>query len=411
MRAVKVVKEWLRPCFGRSKPERADINPTDPSHRFGTNGDRRARCIWLAALAGAVVMFVAVSLAHPQFGEDGRYYLLSSISQVLAAVVALAATLPLLFANLSDYLPFCANRLVASWHFRGFVIMYTGTIFFALANLCFKCAPHWLSVVALAAAASCLCSLLPFFLWIADRTRPKNHFYDVLSMADAIVLRYDKVTDTTVLTEPADEVLEHLELIVQAASVAAKNGASSYLSQALISLLLFWLKYDARDVGWAAYRGGEAWGDFMVTNADSYFAVGTAAECVSKVLVRQCWRGSMRPSAGVFGSIAESLTLERVPQDQERIVAVRGLWRLGVVAQHVEPNGATARAVAHQIAIVRADFTTATFPQVFPMFENHARDWFRMFADIDPTQELDGFRLLVVEEHAALRRRLEEAGS
>jgi len=356
-------------------------------------------------------MFVAVTLAHPQFGEDGRYYLLSSISQVLAAVVALAATLPLAFANLSDYLPLCANRLAASWHFRGFVIMYTGTILIALALLCFKCASDWLAVLALAAAAGCLVSLLPYFLWIADRTRPKNHFDVLVSIADAIVLRYDKVTDMTVLAEPAEEVLEHLELIAQAANTAAQRGASGYLSQALISLLLFWLKYDARDVGWAAYRGGKAWGNFTVTNADNYLAIGTAAECVSKILVRQCWPGSMRPSAGVFHSVAEALALESVPQDPGRIVAVRGLWRLGVVAQHIEPNGAGARAVAHQIAVVYADFTTVTFPQTFQMFESHVRDWFRMFADIDPTQELDGFRLLVVEEHAALRRRLEEAGS
>jgi hypothetical protein len=411
MRAVMLVKDWLRPCFGRAKQERGDFNPMDPSHRFVTNGDRRARCIWVAALAGAVVALVTVWLAHPQFGDDGRYYLLSSIGQVLAAVVALAATLPLLFASLSDYLPFCANRLVASWHFRGFCLTYIGSILFALALLCLKCSPAWLTVLAFAAAAGCLTSLLPYFLWIADRTRPRNHFDDVLSMADAIVLRYDKETDPTVLALPADEVLEHLELIVQAANVAAKNGASSYLSQALISLLLFWIKYDERGVEWAKYRGRNTWGNFMVTNAGNYLAVGTSAECAGRAFVRLCWRDGMRPSASVFDSVAESLTLERVLQDEYQIVALRGCWRIGVVAQHMEPNGEAARAVAHKIAVARSEVSEAQLPRLFPMFEHHVVEWFRMFREIDPTKELAGFRQLVIEEHSALQRRLGKASS
>jgi hypothetical protein len=406
VRVVPKVRSWMQPCLGRTKPEKAEFHPIDPSHRFVTYGDRRARCIWLAASMAAVALLVSVLVAHPQFGEDGRYYLLSSIGQVLAAVVAFAATLPLMFAGLSDYLPFCANRLAASWHFRGFVVMFAATILFALALLCFKCAHDWLSVVALAAAAGCLCSLLPYFLWIADRTRPKNHFDDMVSIADAIALRYDKTTDTEVLAEPASEVLEHLELIGQAASVAAQRGASGVMSQALISVLMFWLKYDARRVEWAAERGEMVWGNFMRTNSVSLLAVGTAAECASRLFAKECWSGSLRPSVEVFGSVADSMPSGQSTPDSVSVVALRGQWHLGAVAQHIDANGERPRIVARCIAVAISSIDESKYPQLFGRFESRVNGWFRAFYAIDPTPELVGFRALVVEEHRELLRRL-----
>ena len=117
----------------------------------------------------------------------------------------------------------------------------------------------------------------------------------------------------------------------------------------------------------------------------------------------------MRPSAAVFGDIAESLTGESVSQDSGRIVAVRACWRIGVVAQHNEADGKAARSVAHHIAVTQSEITEDNLPLLFPMFENHVTEWFRMFADIDPTKELAGFRQLVIEEHAVFRHRLAEA--
>ena len=409
MRAVTLAKDWVRPCFGRAKPEKGGFDPIDPNHRFVTNGDRRARCIWLTASAAAVVTFVAVWTANPQFGEDGRYYLLSSISQILAAVIALAATLPLLFAGLSDYLPFCANRLVASRHYRWFVAVFIGSIILALVVLCFKCAPPILTVVSLATAAGCLCSLLPYLLWIADRTRPKNHFDDLQSIADAIARTHEKVTDRSLLAEAAADVLEYLELLTQAASAATLRGGSNYLGQALISVMVFWLKYDARGTEWAANRGALAWRNFLAANDASFLAVDTAAECAARIFVKECWTGTLKPSAEVFGLVADSLPTKRPTQDSSNLVAIRGQWRLGAVAQHVEADGERPRAVARCVAVAIGDIPEVNLQPVCARFEDRVRQWFQGMYQINPSPELTGFHALVIEEHHALRRRLDEA--
>ena len=70
----------------------------------------------------------------------------------------------------------------------------------------------------------------------------------------------------------------------------------------------------------------------------------------------------------------------------------------------MEENGAAARAVAQQIAVVNADMPETNLPQTFPLFEDPIRKWFQMLYQIDPSPELAGFRALVVEEHAAFRR-------
>ncbi len=387
----------------------ASLPPFDPCLRLVTTGDRKAKWIWIASLSFTLLAFVALRLANPQFGSDGMYYLLSSISQVLAAVVALSVTLPLAFAGLSDYLPSFGGRIVASWHLKGFITLFTGTIAFALVMLCFKCAHELLLVAVMAAAAGCLAGLVPYLIWIAERTNPRRHFDCLLSSADTVVHRHAGASDLARLAGPASEVEEYLGLLAQTASVAAQRGTSIYLSDTLIGILIFWLKYDARGHGWAADRGRRAWGNFMLTNSDKYFAIGTAGDCASRLLVRQCWQGTMRPSAAVFGDIAESLTGESVSQDSGRIVAVRACWRIGVVAQHNEADGKAARSVAHHIAVTQSEITEDNLPLLFPMFENHVTEWFRMFADIDPTKELAGFRQLVIEEHAVFRHRLAEA--
>jgi hypothetical protein len=397
---------------GGAQPCRSTVfQPFDPECPFGTTGDRKAKWMWILVAGVAALSFLALWRANLQFGRDGRNYLLSSTAQVLAAVAALSVTLPLAFASLSDYLPSFGERIVASFHFRGFVTLFAGTIAFSLVLLCFASARELLLVTAVAAAIGCLAGVVPYFIWIADRTNPQRHLDGLLSRADAIVRRHETITNLVTLAGPANDVQESLGLMTQIASVATFRGTSSYLSDALIGVLMFWLKYDVRGVGWAADRGREAWGNFMVTNADNYLAVGTAGECASRIFVRQCWQGSMRPSARVFGDVAELLISERIPQDAGRIVAVRGCWRLGVVAQHTEPNGEGARAVAHQIAVTQLDISEENLTRVSPVFEDHVSEWFRMFADTDSTPELAGFRMLVVEEHTALRRRLDIAGS
>jgi hypothetical protein len=364
--------------------------------------------MWAAAPTTAIVTFVLLCSLRPQFGADGRYYLLSSIAQVLAAIVALSATLPLAFAGLSDYLPSFEERIVASWHFRGFVIMFAGSIALALILLCFACAHELLLVTSAATAIGCLASLVPYFVWIADRTRPKNHFDDLQACADELVRRHEKETQTSRLAEPAGEVQEYLGLLVQTATVAAGRGASRYLGHALVDILLFWLKYDIRGVAWAVRKGEGAWGDSMVSNADSFLAVGHATELLSMTMAKECWHCALRPSADLLSSVAESLTLAR--GEDARIVAIRGLWRLGVVAQHIEANGAAARTVARHVAVDSAEITEALLPRTFPTQESHVREWFLSLYRIDPTPELAGFRALVTEEHAAFRRRLDEAG-
>ena len=385
--------------------------PFDPNETFGTTGDRKVKWMWILVACFSALSFIFLWRANLQFGADGRNYLLSAISQVLAAIAALSATLPLAFSSLSDLLPSFGERTVASWHFRAFIALFAGTIAFSLALLCFACAQVVLVAAALAVTIGCLAGVVPYFVWIADRSNPQRHLDLLVHRADSVAHRYASVTNEPRLAAPANEVEEYLGLITQVASVAVRRGTSSYLSDALIGVLMLWLKYDVLGVRWVANRCRNAWGIFAVTNADNSLAVGMAADCATRILVRQCWQGNMRPSVSLYHDLAEALMAERDAKDAGRIVAVRGCWRLGIVAQRIEPNGPAARAVAHQIAVTQSEITEDNLLLLFPMFENHVIEWFRMFTGIDTTQELVGFRPLLVQEHAEFRRRLAEATS
>jgi hypothetical protein len=320
--------------------KRSDL--LDPRQRFVTIDAQRpiylrhGTAIWMV-LVGVTVAVFSFVLWRAQFVRDARFYLLSAVAQVLGAVVAMAATLPLFFVTQSAYLSGCAARLVASWHFRCYVLVYSASAATSLILMALACAPQWITIAALAVAVGCLTSLLPFFAWIRMRTDPRCHMEDLISAADARArVAKDDVRENVVAANAI--VKEYLDNIVAAGSVAVNSGSTVILHQTLSCVALFFMKYSSRSRPWCRNAALEALRSLTGVIADSEPFKVIAAWVYVRLVYGECVQGGLRLPERDLKELF-SLVAERETAATSRVNTLshlaRAMFLLGVGAHYM----------------------------------------------------------------------------
>ena len=326
----------------------------DIEHSFRSQSDREARWIWVGAASAAVVGFALLLALGPQFGDQSRNYLLSSIAQSLGAVVALAATLPLAYAGLSRYLPGAAGRLVRSPHFQVFIGLYLLTAIAALVELCYRCLPDYTVLAVLALAAGCLIALPTYFIWVADRLSPGHYLHDLLAEADRIAsttrLAGGRAPEQTLV-----ELRDRLSTMSSVASAAAADGATLYIDWAQGCILQLWMKYDSRGVDWVTRLCSDTWSSLLLSHIMHEVFVARTIDAMRANLTRECLVRGLKPSERMMMTLSEplSLILRSSPDGLAAASVERGLGVVAIVAHHSGHSDATLRAVLHEIAMSR----------------------------------------------------------
>jgi hypothetical protein len=197
--------------------------------------ERRDALLACAVLAVATASALALLRFVPyQYGPESRHYLLSSQAQVLAAIMALSISVPLMFGALSRYLPSAGAYLIHSLVFIGYTGLYAVSIVVSLWLLRSECVGALWVEASLALGIVCLLSVIPWLFWVAGRMNPVGHVNLVFARAS----RLTRKEPTPTWTGRFEELMG---TAAQFASVACQDGAVQYLDHALIGMtvLLF----------------------------------------------------------------------------------------------------------------------------------------------------------------------------
>jgi len=312
--------------------------PPFPSLAQLEDRTHRREAAWPSALASALVVAALLAfLVWPgQYSPESRHYLLSSVAQVLAAVLALCVSLPLVFAGLSKYLPSAGYFIVRSRPFVSFVLFYVLSIIVPLVLLRFECAADAWVDLALLMAAVCLLLILFYVRWVSDRMEPLRHIRLVLARARRGMQH--EATDVT-----ATEFSEKLGLVMQFASVACKDGAVTYLDHALEGLLILMLSDNRRDDTRFTLEAR----DSLLTFARAHMDDEVGGTELSVVIQRTGFHTYGRLGERMPQRVADAVALllghvaTSSPPNMPSLVAMIALWTLGsaVAASSGEDSG------------------------------------------------------------------------
>jgi hypothetical protein len=286
--------------------------------------------IWSFVAFGALFVVLSVILRHwtPQYTTESRHYLLSSSAQVLAAILALAITVPLMFAGLSRYLPSAGYFLVRSPLFLGYAILYATTIALSLGLLRFECAASTWTDIDLILSILCVVAVVPYVIWISSRMDPAKHIDLVLAKAGGLTQTPESATSVGKY-----EVL--VGLTTQFASVASEDCAMRYFGYAIYGLLILMVSDDASNEthysrtafrslsGFASAHAKEAVGGSSTVEAITSFGFGR--------YLREGARMSERVGrnfATILGYMAGQTPAEELPAR----VAMIAIWTIGPLA-------------------------------------------------------------------------------
>jgi len=196
-------------------------------HRDGT----RARD-WLELEWGVILALMVAAVVYawllPNAGficSEQPLYLLSTLAQSLAAVVALVVSVPFAIAASSRFL-FGAVPLASKTPvFTGFVLFQIINIAAALLLLRARPIPHDLLDLTLCTTVAALVSLVPYVRWLVQRLDPRNHI-DIVFGHCVDVIRSKRVPVTQ----------EKVEKLLQPAVNVAVDAVSAG-SVALVRLV------------------------------------------------------------------------------------------------------------------------------------------------------------------------------
>jgi len=343
-------------------------------------------------------------LLRPQFGCDSLYYLLSSISQSLAAILALTVPLPLVFVSLSEYLPNCAQRIAASWGFRLYAGLFIVAVAYALALLSFRHVCRELTLLGLAIAAGCLAGIIPYLLWVANRTKPLNHIDDLWHEADRIA-RSDAHAQGERETRTAlTKISETLAYIRQIATVAARNGAPAYMDHALRRLLSFWMQHETASDPWAANLGRDAFRGWIISRVSDAAAAEEAIDLLCKAIVDERWLKQIPLSVATTGAVTGLLSEIHGREDVSRSLRhkVRDAFCItGAVAAH-QPDSVSGSPTEEWIAAKYVELLPDLKPdrmgKLMGVYVGGALLWFKSnYPNIDASPALERFARLVTD--------------
>lgn len=355
----------------------------------------------LFAAAGFLVGALLVWVVGDRSGGDSSYYLLSTIAQSLAAIVALSVSLSLAYSASTKYVAGVVHFVVRSHVFLSYVLLNAVAITLSLVGLEYHTPPVLLSNLSLALCVSCLASIVPFMRWISHAYRPESYVNQVLMPE---YLRWSELLTATPSDSPKrdlyyNELQKTYEAALGVASEASRNGATYYALMAL--------EYVAS----AALGRGEAEPPMptrLARNCFMNFMRGSAKEQVACEVALQAlmlcfaaaYGGVRTPSKHVVRFVLGMLRVAALENLQTES-AVRGTvtlhWIVGLISLGSTENDEVVRLIAVNTANVMASKpggSTADYRQA-------ASEWIEQNLDGqlgELSSKLDSFQHLVMDK-------------
>jgi hypothetical protein len=306
--------------------------------------------LWLFVAGGFFVGALAVWTIGEKSGGDSPFYLLSSIAQSLAAIVALTVTLPLAYHASSKYVGGAVRYVVRSPVLVSYVVLYAVTIAIALLSLTYQHPPSALRNLAVALSFGCLASIIPFIWWVSHALRPEAYIDEVLTpeYGRLSALLTSRSATPKAMSSHYSELQKVYESALSLASEAARNGATWYAQVALTFVVAAAIGHDESTPSQASQLARNCLFNFL---RGSTREQGAGEITGQAIMLSYCvaFAGRRTPSLHLANALLGMMlliALETAQTESATGGAIAALWIIGLATLGADAKSDSVDAIA-----------------------------------------------------------------
>ncbi len=202
--------------------------------------------LFLAAAIGLFVGALAARLINGEPASDSPLYLLSSVAQSMATIVALTVTLPLAYHASARFVSGAMRYVVRSHVLVSYVVLYSVSIAIAPLALAYGTPPRALGDLTIALSFACVASLIPFIRWVSHTFRPESYLDEMLApdYRRLSALLKSEFTQGEAGPDRYSELQKVYESALSLACEAAKSGATLHGQSATMFVVAAAIEHD-----------------------------------------------------------------------------------------------------------------------------------------------------------------------